>query len=266
MANTLPPLRSFDRVAHLYDATRGFPPEAEAAIAAGLRALLPSGAPHLLEVGIGSGRVAAPLAATGVRITGIDISAKMLALLRAKAPQVDALFAESAHLPFRNASFDAALFVHILHLVPDPVATVRDTLRCVRPGGVLFACETKVQPNTITPAREHIRAVAAEVTGSALPPRSQHDGRHTGAFQDVLAEHGVTIEDVTLARWLSHDSGQLQLDETLGKVHSHTWGIPDELLPVIVERARPEVERICGSLDRVYQVESRFRALIARLP
>jgi len=40
--------------------------------------------PRALELAIGSGRVALPLSAAGVEITGIDISAEMIGLLRAK--------------------------------------------------------------------------------------------------------------------------------------------------------------------------------------
>src|SRR3970040_162666 len=42
------------------------------------------GPPRALELAIGSGRIAIPLAASGVEVTGIDISDDMIALLRAK--------------------------------------------------------------------------------------------------------------------------------------------------------------------------------------
>jgi SAM-dependent methyltransferase len=40
--------------------------------------------PRALELAVGSGRIAVPLAASGVEVTGIDISDDMIALLRAK--------------------------------------------------------------------------------------------------------------------------------------------------------------------------------------
>jgi SAM-dependent methyltransferase len=40
--------------------------------------------PRALELAIGSGRIALPLAAAGVQVTGIDVSDEMVALLRAK--------------------------------------------------------------------------------------------------------------------------------------------------------------------------------------
>src|SRR6185295_11063968 len=126
----MPELKSFDRVAEVYDETRGLPPEAEAAIGAGIARELRdvAAAPRLLEVGIGTGRIAVPLAAEGVRITGIDISPKMLARLREKRGDIDVMLAEASRPPLRARSFDAALFVHILHLVPDAEATLRATM------------------------------------------------------------------------------------------------------------------------------------------
>src|SRR5262249_36374538 len=78
--------RSFDRVAHCYDETRAMPEDAHAAITAGIaraaRAVAPD--PLLLEMGIGTGRIALPLAESGIRIVGIDVARAMLARLRAR--------------------------------------------------------------------------------------------------------------------------------------------------------------------------------------
>ena len=79
-------LKSFDRVAHCYDETRGLPDEVAREVGDGIAAILRevSDAPRVLECGIGTGRIAVPLAAAGVRVAGIDISAKMLSVLREK--------------------------------------------------------------------------------------------------------------------------------------------------------------------------------------
>src|SRR5215212_9953392 len=90
---TTPPL-SYDRVAGIYDATRGWPPEVTAQIGASLYNLLApaarSGTPRVVEVGAGSGRVLAPLVARGAWAVGADVSPEMLRLLRQKGRALDA--------------------------------------------------------------------------------------------------------------------------------------------------------------------------------
>src|SRR5215831_38802 len=122
---------SFDPIADRYDATRGYPPEVEQQIAEGLVRTggLQEGA-TLLEIGIGTGRIALPVLAMGRNVTGVDISTGMVERLRAK---YDALrqeqperiwgalhveMADMSALPFASETFDAAVAVHVLHLVP----------------------------------------------------------------------------------------------------------------------------------------------------
>jgi SAM-dependent methyltransferase len=70
-----------DRIAGVYDRIAQPPSDAEAA-AAFLSQL--AGRGPVLELGIGTGRVALPLARRGVDVHGIDASAAMVARLRAK--------------------------------------------------------------------------------------------------------------------------------------------------------------------------------------
>ena len=70
-----------DRIAEIYDRLPNVPGNADAA-AAFLAAL--AGRGPVLELGIGTGRIAVPLAARGLEVHGIDASAAMVARLRAK--------------------------------------------------------------------------------------------------------------------------------------------------------------------------------------
>jgi SAM-dependent methyltransferase len=70
-----------DRIAEIYDELYAFPDATESAV--GLLAELAEGAP-VLELGVGTGRLAVPLSERGVPVSGIDASEAMLAKLRAK--------------------------------------------------------------------------------------------------------------------------------------------------------------------------------------
>jgi SAM-dependent methyltransferase len=112
---------SFDPVADAYDATRRLPgPLMDRAVAALADAL---GEGPSLEVGVGTGRFAAPLSRHGVRVVGADISPRMLANARAKGCR-DLFLASGTALPFRDGAFRGSMAIHVLHLV----AAWRDVL------------------------------------------------------------------------------------------------------------------------------------------
>lgn len=94
-----------------------------------------------LEIGIGTGRIALPLARAGVRIVGVDISREMLGRLakNAQKTRVDICLADATRLPFTRRSFDAAIAAHVLHLVPGWRGAVDELMRVVRRGGKIIA-------------------------------------------------------------------------------------------------------------------------------
>src|SRR5438876_5508731 len=82
------PSLSFDRVAHAYDATRGYPPGIDQQIAeAIIQTVDAKPETTFMEVGVGTGRIAFPLASLGHTYTGVDISEKMVKLLATKLLQ-----------------------------------------------------------------------------------------------------------------------------------------------------------------------------------
>ena len=142
---------SFDaRVAVQYDELRGHPPEVSRAIGtAVLREVGPMS--RMLELGIGTGRIALPVAAAGCRVVGIDLSAEMLDALRRQLPghagePIDLVRGDIAVLPFRAATFDAAMATHILHLVPDWKSVLGRLAEVLRPGGAILLGRDWVDP------------------------------------------------------------------------------------------------------------------------
>ncbi len=131
----------FDRAADYYDATRGFPPGAEAQVAALLAAAGELGSQsRVLELGVGTGRVALPLAGIVSGVVGVDLSLPMLRRLvekRAALP-VAALRADATKLPVAGARFDAAIAVHFFHLVPRWREVLGELQRVLRPGARLL--------------------------------------------------------------------------------------------------------------------------------
>lgn len=97
---------------------------------AALRELMPE--PGLaLEVGVGTGRFAAPL---GIEV-GLDPSVRMLRHARRRGISVVCGVAEA--LPFRNAVFDRVLVVTTLCFVDDARAMCVEAARVLKPGGFI---------------------------------------------------------------------------------------------------------------------------------
>jgi SAM-dependent methyltransferase len=91
-----------------------------------------------LDVGCGTGALAARLAAAGFAVTGADPSAGMLDVLRARAPRLEAVQAPGTALPFADATFDLVYSVATLHHIAGPAdvrATLGEMVRVARPGG-----------------------------------------------------------------------------------------------------------------------------------
>ncbi len=122
---------SFDRAAGFYDETRGGEQRGKLCAEALEPRFASSGL--TLEIGVGTGLVAAPLQAGGRRVVGIDISVQMLQ--RARNRNLTVARADGVALPFASGSVDDAYSVWVLHLVADPAAVLREVIRVLRPGG-----------------------------------------------------------------------------------------------------------------------------------
>ena len=98
---------------------------------------------RVLEVGVGTG-LALPLYDPSRRITGIDLSAEMLAVARKRVARaglanVEALLeldAQRTGLP--DAAFDIAVAMFVASVVPQPRLLLAEMRRLVRPGGFLL--------------------------------------------------------------------------------------------------------------------------------
>jgi SAM-dependent methyltransferase len=97
---------------------------------AALRHLFPSSG-YGVEIGVGSGRFAAPL---GVEV-GVDPSKAMMAYASERG--IDAVRGVAEALPLKNDSFDAALLVTTICFVDDIPETLAEADRVLGPDGTL---------------------------------------------------------------------------------------------------------------------------------
>jgi ubiquinone/menaquinone biosynthesis C-methylase UbiE len=268
-ASSLPGPQSlnFDRAAALYDATRGYPPDvAEQIGAAIVEAASPQPDARFLEVGIGTGRIALPIARRGYDYTGIDISEKMLDQLRAKAQtlqqeaarisappvRLQLFTADMTALPFPAAAFDVVVAVHVFHLVRAWKQAVEEVLRVLRPSGLFLHCwDEHIGPGD-HPLQERwvecVREVGGEVGMVGAPRRSQ--------VTDYLRERGLTVETLRTIIWTTQVSPKDEFEYIAQRIWSRTWLVSDEVFNASIQRLESWAIQYYGPRYTVPQPQS----------
>jgi SAM-dependent methyltransferase len=139
-----------------------------------------------LDVGCGTGVLAARLAGHGFEMTGLDPSDGMLDVMRSEHPEVEAVRGSGDRLPFADGSFDLVLTVAALHHIAEPEA-VRATLvemaRVSRPGGRIVVWDH----NPRNPYWKHLMARVPQDDGSErlIPESEVLDGLRAGGAEPL---------------------------------------------------------------------------------
>lgn len=127
----------YDCIGQGYDGTRRADPHLLDRLRHWLGASL---AGPVLDVGCGTGNYTCALAASGVAMTGVDPSERMLAEARGKSTQVAWRAGTAEALPFADAAFAGAMATLTVHHWRDLDRGLGELARVLQPGGrlVLF--------------------------------------------------------------------------------------------------------------------------------
>jgi ubiquinone/menaquinone biosynthesis C-methylase UbiE len=253
---------NFDPAAATYEATRGFPPGIAAQVAvAAVEWIGPVPPGHwVLEVGVGTGRIARPLAAAGLPMLGVDLSDNMLAeLRRLSVPGVQqpvVLRGDATRLPLRPASCAAAVGVHIFHLIPEWEQALAEIQRVLTPGGALFFGYDHRDEES--PPAQMMRAWRALLKEQGVS--KEHPG--AADFNQVdryLAERGIEPTERTVAEWISRRTVRDLIAGFENRTWSSTWAIPDATFASCLAALRVWTSRELGPDDAVVEVPVEFR-------
>jgi len=207
----------FDRVADLYDKSRGLPPRVmKQTVEVLAREMKGSG--RILDVGVGTGRFAEPLQESGFEVVGIDIARGMMRKAKHKGV-VDLVLGDICFLPFRDSSFDAALSVHVLHLISDWQATLREICRVTKDG--FFSVVHVPSRSPVSQAYEDL----AEEKGYTVG----YVGRAEGQLKDIIKP----AKDVRAVSMVA------KADEYLTylrrRAYSRQWRLPEDVDAEVVQ-------------------------------
>jgi SAM-dependent methyltransferase len=160
-----------------------------------------------LELGCGTGVFLERVAASGAKVSGVDLSSDLILQAREKTghlPNVSLVLGNAELLPFRAGQFDVVYGSSMLHHVQLEVA-LREALRVLRPGGrIVFA-----EPNAINPQllilfnvhslRERFGVSPDELAFSRFRARAALRG---AGFVHVTVEPYDFLHPSTPARWI----------------------------------------------------------------
>lgn len=161
----------------------------------------------VLELGSGTGRLMAPLAAAGVPVTALDASPEMNRRLRRRIPGAEIVEADMARLPLRGRHYATVLiaFNTICNLVAPGAQTrcVAEAARVLRPGGVLVV-ELLVPPDPSVPAVHgtSVRGTADGVTVLMSTTAGGDDDHVLGRHIEVGDDGSHRVRPWEL-RWLA---------------------------------------------------------------
>lgn len=129
----------YDRISGRYDRSRRFGSELARELA---HLLPPVFAPRAaLDAGCGTGNATRCLreAWPQARLSGLDLSAGMLARAGEKLPGAGLVRGDAARLPFAGGVFDLIFSAYMLHHLPVPADFYAEAARVLAPGGKLVA-------------------------------------------------------------------------------------------------------------------------------
>lgn len=260
---------SFSRVTKLYDETRVFDRDCfDSALDFLAERFPPSIFNKLLEPGIGTGRIAIPLAERGYQVTGVDISEEMLEFLKKRQLQARRLLPISLHkasvmkLPFPDAAFDIAVAVHLFYFIREWEKAVDEILRVLRQDGPLVLMHTGT--GTEVPFLNARYKELCSQEGCSIKEIGVKSNRDV---VDYLVGFGCHIEWIR-DRWQWTQRIQLNtaLNYMKSRAYSFTTLVPNEVHLNAIKKLESESRQQFGSLTIEVEVPNQVYLVLVLHP
>lgn len=132
----------YDTIGKTYDTTRNPDPEVTKTL---LELLCPNKEGRYLDIGCGSGNYTGALAATGLRIEGVDLSLEMLTKARKKYPHILFHQCDVRQLDFQDGLFNGAVCILATHHIGDNLTAFQEAYRVIKEGRLVIFTATPEQ-------------------------------------------------------------------------------------------------------------------------
>lgn len=256
------------RMAYAYDRLRAYPPEVAGRIATAIgNALGVRGEEAvLLELGVGTGRIALPLIARGYRYLALDKDPGMLEVFRQKAAgvmrKVRLIEADARAIPLPDESVHGVIVVHLWHLLPDWPKALAEALRVLKPGGVLLEGWDEMEAEEERLIQERWRfLVEAEGVGVV---RGLHRKR-LEEVEEALKRLGLRPKTKQVVQWREERTLRQALEALEERLYSFTQLVPEEVHERIMPGLWAWAQGEFGDLDRSFTLERSFTLRATRM-
>jgi SAM-dependent methyltransferase len=146
---------------------------------------------RVLDVGTGTGTVAAAATSLGAEVTAVDADPAMVATAARLVPGVKCHVAVLPALPFGDGQFDAVLANFVINHVGRPLAALTEMGRVTAPGGHVIVTIWPQPPSRgVALLTRAIRDCGAERGGARLAPQDEFP-RDEGGLRGLVAAAGL---------------------------------------------------------------------------
>lgn len=256
---------SFDSIVDLYDETRVFDSDC---FAGALDWLVdrfpPQRFSNVLYPGIGTGRVAIPLAEKGYRITGVDISERMLSLLERKLGQtkqplpISLQKADITELPFGTATFDMVMAVHLFYFISNWQKAIGEMMRVLRSDSPLVLMHTGTGAE-VPLLNERYRELCSG-QGYVIKDVGVRSNREVVEYLEKCGYHAEWIRDRW--QWTSYLRLDKALDYIRHRAYSFTITVPDDVHTKVIDRLESELRQRFNTLATEVEVPNQVYLVI----
>jgi ubiquinone/menaquinone biosynthesis C-methylase UbiE len=253
---------NYDCAAEFYDETRSFPDGVQERISAFIARR--AGLDHdtrLLEIGIGTGRMALPLSQYVQEIYGVDISRRMMQRLRSKqaGERVYLAQANGTRLPFADNTFPYVMISHVLHLVPNPSAILDEIARVVTSDGLFLHCFSRW---TDVGDMAYIREA-----WQRHQPDHKRGGYNWSNTDSILHQSGWRVRAEPEFEYNAVSTPREFLNNVKNRVWSSTWEVSDEQLQPGINAIEAAIEtHFDGDAETIVRQKRTFKIQICEPP
>ncbi|MFX0138617.1 MAG: class I SAM-dependent methyltransferase, partial [Candidatus Hodarchaeota archaeon] len=242
---------NFDIMIKYYDETRIFNQKCfDKAINYIVERFPPNLYKKVFEPGIGTGRIAIPLAQRGYNIFGIDISTEMLNILKKRIDRIKNLNisykkADATKIPYDNNEFNLAIIVYLFYFIKEWKKAVNEILRVVNGPIILMHTGYGLE---IPILNERYKQLSEEI-GFSIKNIGVKSTKEVVTYLENLGYQTEWVRDKW--QWESCIQLNIAINYLEKRAYSFSTFPPDDIHNKVIKNLKNELKEKYGKLNEI---------------